>query len=117
MGRVYRAPRYTGPVPDEPAISRDQVERVARLARLDLGPDELDDTTARLAALLGYVDRLARLDLEGVEPLSNPLDATNRVDEDEPRDPLPTERLMTMAPQAHPPFVKVPKVLGDGGGA
>jgi len=104
-------------MPDHPAISRDEVRRVARLARLELTPDELDENTSRLAALLGYVERLGRLNLDGVEPLSNPLDATNRIDHDEPRDPLPTDALMKMAPAAHPPFVKVPKVLGEGGGA
>ncbi len=98
-------------------ISRAEVERVARLARLELTPDELDDSTARLAATLGYVERLNRLDLAGVEPLSNPMDSTSRADADEPREMLPTEALMKMAPASRPPFVRVPKVLGDGGGA
>lgn len=104
-------PDDTGP------ISRADVERVARLARLEMTPDELDDSTARLAATLGYVERLNRLDLAGVEPLSNPMDATSRTDADEPRAPLPTAALMKMAPASRPPFVAVPKVLGDGGGA
>jgi len=104
-------------MPDQIAISREQVERVAHLARLELTPAELDENTTRLGALLGYVERLSGLDLDGVEPLSNPLDATNRVDADEPRNPLPTGTLMTLAPDTHPPFVQVPKVLGDGGAA
>lgn len=103
--------------PGGSSISREDVRKVALLSRLRIEEDQLDVYAAKLASVLGYVERLQELDLEGVEPLTNPLDATNRLDEDLPRKGLSTESLMKMAPRATPPFVAVPKVLGDGGGA
>lgn len=105
----------SNPAPDE--LNEDVVRKVARLSRLAITDDEARTQTSRLTAVLGYIERLQELDLENVEPLNNPLDATNRIDEDTPRESLGTDDLMKMAPGAHPPYVKVPKVLGDGGGA
>ncbi len=105
----------TTPAPEP--LSEDVVRKVAHLSRLAISDDEIRTQTTRLAAVLGYIERLRELDLEDVEPLNNPMDATNRVDDDTPREGLTTEDLMKMAPGSHPPFVKVPKVLGDGGGA
>lgn len=96
-------------------LSPDAVRRVAHLCRLAISDEEVAESSARLKAILQYIDRLSELDLAGVEPLNNPLDATNRVDADVPHASLPTATLMDMAPAAHPPFIKVPKVLGDGG--
>lgn len=96
-------------------LSDQTVRKVARLSRLELRPEQVHSFSTRLSAVLGYIDRLGELDLQDVAPLSNPLDATNRVDADEPRPGLPTQTLMNLAPDAHPPFVKVPRVLGDGG--
>jgi aspartyl-tRNA(Asn)/glutamyl-tRNA(Gln) amidotransferase subunit C len=90
---------------------------VAHLSRLALSDDRVEEYRAQLGAVLGHIERLRSLELEGVEPLTHPLDATNRMDEDTPRDPLGNEVLMGMAPDAAPPFIKVPKVLGAGDGA
>ena len=98
-------------------LSVETVRKVAHLSRLAITDEEAQTQATRLAAVLEYVERLRELDLTDVEPLNNPMDVTNRVDEDTPREGLPVEALMKMAPGAHRPFVKVPKVLGEGGGA
>jgi aspartyl-tRNA(Asn)/glutamyl-tRNA(Gln) amidotransferase subunit C len=67
--------------------------------------------------VLEHAASLRKLDLAGVEPLTSPAETVNRMDEDVVRPGLPTEALMKMAPDKDPPFVKVPKVLGEGGGA
>lgn len=97
-----------------PALTPDEVARVAALSRLALSPAQLEQYRAQLSGVLAHMDQLRALDLTGVEPLTNPLDAVNRMDDDKPRDPLPTRALMDMAPAAAPPFVKVPKVIGGG---
>lgn len=99
------------------AISEEGVRRVAHLCRLALSDEEIAASTKRLTVVLEYVDRLRELDLTSIEPLNNPMDATSRVDLDEPRPGLPNAALMKMAPGSFPPFIKVPKVLGEGGGA
>ncbi|MCB9841378.1 MAG: Asp-tRNA(Asn)/Glu-tRNA(Gln) amidotransferase subunit GatC [Phycisphaeraceae bacterium] len=106
----------------EPAQSGEPVEltdgdvhRVARLARLAIPHDEVAGYRQTLAAVLGYVQRLQTLDLEGVEPLARVTDEPHRLRKDEPGVALPTEALMKMAPASMAPFVEIPKVLGDGG--
>lgn len=91
------------------------VRRVARLGRLELTDAQVGEYAKKLGATLGYIERLRELDLEGVEPLTNPLDQTNRLGRDEVGATLDTEALMKIAPETMPPYVKVPKVLGGDG--
>ncbi len=97
------------------ALPPADVRRIARLARLELTDEQVASFSTRLGATLGYIERLRELDLENVEPLTNPLDQTNRMDDDVVGATLDTEALMKIAPEKMPPFVKVPKVLGDEG--
>jgi aspartyl-tRNA(Asn)/glutamyl-tRNA(Gln) amidotransferase subunit C len=103
--------------PPSQALSADAVRKVARLSRLALTDQQVEAYRGQLSAVLVYMERLKGLDLSGVEPMSHPIDATNRLDEDVPGPTLPTSALMAMAPDALPPFIKVPKVLGEGAGA
>ncbi|HYE60823.1 MAG TPA: Asp-tRNA(Asn)/Glu-tRNA(Gln) amidotransferase subunit GatC [Phycisphaerales bacterium] len=98
-------------------LSADYIRNVARLSRLQVTDAEVPELQTRLSAVVTYVDRLRRLDLEGVEPLANVADTVNRLDADTPAPTLPNDVLMRMAPDALPPFIKVPKVLDEGGGA
>ena len=52
-------------------IDRDQVLHVARLARLRLSDEEVETMTGELSGILEHVDRIGKLDLEGVEPTSH----------------------------------------------
>jgi aspartyl-tRNA(Asn)/glutamyl-tRNA(Gln) amidotransferase subunit C len=104
-----------------PDPSRDltarHVQRLAALARVDVPPEELEAVRADLEKVLAYVDRLRRLDLEGVEPLTHVGDALARPVADEPGPALPVETALGLAPQRDGEFIKVPKVLGDEGSA
>ena len=95
-------------------LSTEDVQRIARLARLSLTPEQIEAERTRLSAVLGYMDRLRELNLEGVEPLASPLDVSAPLRSDDPGPTLPTSVLMQMAPETVEPFVKVPKVLGEG---
>ncbi len=101
----------------ERALTQDEVRRVAALARLSLSDAQIEQYRGQISAILGYVHRLAELDLRGVEPLTHAADAVNRLDRDEPGPTLSNAALMAMAPEAMPPFVKVPKVIDGGDGA
>ncbi|MBS0195327.1 MAG: Asp-tRNA(Asn)/Glu-tRNA(Gln) amidotransferase subunit GatC [Planctomycetes bacterium] len=98
-------------------ISNEYVRKVANLSRLALSDAEVDEYRGRLAAVIGYVERLRELDLTGIEPLTNVGDTFNRLRDDAPGPTLPNQTLMKMAPRSVPPFVVVPKVIGEGGGA
>lgn len=98
--------------PDE-QLSLQDVRRVAALSRLALSDDELERSRVQLAAVLGHMRSLRELDLSSVEPLANPGDPVDRWDADEPGAVLPTSAFMAIAPAADPPFLRVPKVLGE----
>ena len=101
--------------PDGRMLTAEQVRRVAKLARLSLDEDRVQQLRGELAGVLAYMDRLGEVDVSGVEPMTHPTEASNRLDQDEPAgDVLTTESLMAIAPETMPPFVKVPKVMGEG---
>ncbi len=99
------------------SISREQVQHVARLARLELRPDELDRLTVELGAILEAVSTVAELDLAGVPPTSHPLDLVNVWGEDEPHASLPLEDVLANAPAAEGPLLRVPPSAGPEVGA
>jgi aspartyl-tRNA(Asn)/glutamyl-tRNA(Gln) amidotransferase subunit C len=103
--------------PQPHPISAEHVRHIAMLARLDIPEADIPDYQQRLGAILHYVNRLSAAPIDGVEPLTQPGNPTDRMGEDEPGPTLSTATLMAMAPETLPPFVKIPKVIGDGGGA
>jgi aspartyl-tRNA(Asn)/glutamyl-tRNA(Gln) amidotransferase subunit C len=90
------------------AISREQVLHVAALAKLALTEEEVERFTEQLGAILEAVGKVSELDLEGVEPLSHPLDLVNAWDEDEPRPSLPLEDVFANAPESEDRHFRVP---------
>ena len=90
------------------AISREQVEHVARLARLALTEEEIERFQEQLSAILDAVGKVGELDLSEVEPTSHPLDLVNVFGEDEPRPSLAREDALANAPDAEDGFFGVP---------
>lgn len=89
------------------------VERVARLARLELTPDEKDLFARQLAEILAYAEQIQRVPTDGVPPTSHAGDAAMMRD-DEVRPSLPREASLASAPDAdvNAGLFKVPRVLG-----
>ena len=89
-------------------IDRDQVLHVARLARLQLSEQEVDRMAGEMSTILGHVETMNELDLEGVEPTSHVVELQNVLREDVPRDCLPRERALEQAPDAADGGFRVP---------
>lgn len=100
-------------MPDK--ITRADVEKVAKLARLQLSDAEVEEFTGQLGSILGYFEKLSELDTEGVEPLAHCLPISNVLREDEPKESLGVERTLANAPDTDGEFFRVPKILDDGG--
>ncbi|MGD8786757.1 MAG: Asp-tRNA(Asn)/Glu-tRNA(Gln) amidotransferase subunit GatC [Phycisphaerales bacterium] len=98
-------------------IDKEQVEKVAKLSRLELTKDEIEEFTGQLSAILGYVEKMNELDTTDVEPLAHCLPINNVFREDQVKDSLGTERVLSNAPQRDEEFFKVPKILDDASGA
>ena len=94
------------------AIDTETVMHVARLARLDLRPDEVERLTAELGAILDAVSKVAELDLGDVPPTSHPLDLVNVWDDDEPRPSLPLDDVFANAPAREGDLFRVPPTHG-----
>ena len=58
------------------ALSRDQVEHVAKLARLSLTAEEAERYSGQLSSILGYIEKLQELDVSGVEPTTHAVEVT-----------------------------------------
>ena len=94
-------------------IDREQVRKVAKLARLDLTEAEIEEFTGQLGAILEYVEKMNELDTAAVEPLAHCLPIHNAFRADEVHASLGTEQTLANAPQRDGPFFKVPKILED----
>ena len=96
-------------------ITRADVERVAELAYLDLTEVELENYRKQIDEILEYIGKLDELDTSQVEPMAQVLaddqtaDATLREDAVAPCDVAP--EILQQAPDAQPPYFKVPKVI------
>jgi len=95
------------------AITRADVDKVALLARLQLSEAELESLTVELAQIVGYVDQLAEVDTEGVEPMAHAIEIHNVFADDEVRPSLPREQALANAPKHNGQGYLVPPVLGD----
>jgi aspartyl-tRNA(Asn)/glutamyl-tRNA(Gln) amidotransferase subunit C len=98
-------------MPDQ-HLSLDDVRHVAKLARLALPDERMARLTAELESILGYIDKLAEVDVSGVEPMAHALPVHNVFREDVVAPPLPLEKVLQNAPETDGPFFKVPKVIG-----
>ena len=94
-------------------IDRETVIHVARLARLDLRPDEVDRLTTELDAILDAVSKVAELDLADVPPTSHPLDLVNVWADDEPRPSLSLDDALANAPAREGDLFRVPPTAGS----
>jgi aspartyl-tRNA(Asn)/glutamyl-tRNA(Gln) amidotransferase subunit C len=94
-------------------IDRDQVLHVARLARLRLSEEEVETMAGELSGILGHVDRIGRLDLEGVEPTSHVVALENVLRADVPWQSLPREVALAAAPEPVDGAFRVPSPQAD----
>ena len=92
-------------------ITRQEVEHVAKLARLELSDQEKEKLTDQLSGILTYVETLNSLDTKGVEPTSHVLDIKNVMRDDTARPSLPQERALANAPEKAAGHYKVPKII------
>jgi aspartyl-tRNA(Asn)/glutamyl-tRNA(Gln) amidotransferase subunit C len=89
-------------------IDREQVLHVARLARLELSDDEVERMSGELAGILGHIEKIGELDLEGVPPTSHVVEVTDALRADEPRPSWPREELLAAAPAVRDDGFEVP---------
>lgn len=96
-----------------PAITRDEVAHLARLARLQLREDEIDAYAGQLDVILGAVARVAEVAAADVPPTSHALPLTNVVRPDEARPGLAPDEALAGASAAEDGRFRVPRILSE----
>ncbi|MEA5617210.1 Asp-tRNA(Asn)/Glu-tRNA(Gln) amidotransferase subunit GatC [Cronbergia sp. UHCC 0137] len=92
-------------------IDREQVRKVANLARLELTPAEEEQFTTQLGSILEYVEQLSELDVSNVAPTTRAIDVSNVTREDILQPYPEREAILSNAPQQEGDFFRVPKIL------
>lgn len=94
-------------------IDREQVRKVAHLARLQLKPEEEEKFTQELNSILDYFEQLKELDTDNVEPTMRAIDVSNITRPDQ-LEPYPNrEALLMAAPEPDGDFFRVPKIMNE----
>lgn len=92
-------------------LTPDQVQHVAKLARLEIEPHAVEKLADQLAGILDYVDKLSEVDTRDVTATSHAIDRTNAFREDVVHDHLPREAALGNAPAREDGSFVVPKVI------
>ena len=93
------------------SLKTDDVREIAHLARLHIDDDAVDRYAEDLSSILELVEQMNQVDSSGVEPLSNPLDATQRLRDDEVTETDQRDKFQAIAPDVADGFYRVPKVI------
>lgn len=92
------------------ALTREEVEHIANLARLALTEEEKERFRQQLSAVLEYAARLRELDTDPIPPTATVLPLRNVMRPDEPRPPVPREDVLANTPAAEEGCFKVPAI-------
>ena len=93
------------------SVNADTVRHVAKLARIAMSDAEIDALVPELNQILGWVDQLAEVDTNGVEPLTAVIEQKLRLRDDVVTDGDGREAVLLNAPDAQHGFFAVPKVI------
>jgi aspartyl-tRNA(Asn)/glutamyl-tRNA(Gln) amidotransferase subunit C len=93
------------------SVTNDQVRHIAGLARIAMSDEELERLVPELNNILGWVEQLAEVDTEGVEPLTAVIDQKLRLRDDVVNDGNIRDEVLANAPEAQHGFFAVPKVI------
>jgi aspartyl-tRNA(Asn)/glutamyl-tRNA(Gln) amidotransferase subunit C len=93
------------------SVDRDTVKRVAHLARIAVSDDEAEALKSDLNAILGFVEQLNEVNVEGVEPMTAVVDMEMKKRADIVTEKDEAEKIVANAPAREDHFFVVPKVV------
>lgn len=95
------------------SLSRDDVAKLAALARIEMSEEELVSLSSQFGMILDAVARVQEVNLDGVIPTSHPQPIQNVFREDEVRPSLTPEQALSGAPAEEEQRFRVPQILGE----
>ena len=93
------------------AVDRADIEKIATLARIKLDENSIPEVTSSICDILALVDKMQSVNTDDVEPMANPLDATQRLRADEVTEEDRREAFQQIAPLTEDGLYLVPKVI------
>ena len=94
-------------------ISREEVKKVAHLARLELNNNEIQKHAEQLEKILDYIKQLEKIDTDNVPCTSRAIEVVNVLRKDEKKDYKNYQELLDLAPSKENNFFKVPKIIKE----
>ncbi len=93
------------------SLSTQDVEKIARLARLATTGPEIETARAQLSGIFDLIAEMQAVDTEGIEPMSHAQDVSQRLREDKVTEANQREAFQAVAPQVEAGLYLVPKVI------
>jgi aspartyl-tRNA(Asn)/glutamyl-tRNA(Gln) amidotransferase subunit C len=93
------------------SVTSEQVRHIAKLARIGMSDSEIEALVPELNNILGWVEQLAEVNTDGVEPLATVVDLKLRLRDDAVTDGNIRDAVLANAPEAQHGFFAVPKVI------
>lgn len=94
-----------------PSLQKEDIEKIAHLARLGIDEADVPDYASELTNILGMVEQMSAVDTDGVTPMAHPLDAHQRLRDDVVTESNQRELLQANAPQVDDGLFLVPQVI------
>ena len=94
-------------------ITKDEVKKVAHLARLELNEDEINNHAEQLEKILEYIEQLERIDTNNVPSTTRAIEVINVLRKDNIKNTDCSEELLELGPSREDKYFRVPKILND----
>ncbi|GAB5556154.1 MAG: Asp-tRNA(Asn)/Glu-tRNA(Gln) amidotransferase subunit GatC [Schleiferiaceae bacterium] len=92
-------------------ISKEEIDKLAHLSRLELSGEETDKMVEDMTKVLGFVEKINELDLADTKPLTHVTEEVNILRKDEVIQEISHQEALKNAPDANSDYFKVPKVM------
>lgn len=93
------------------SLTKDDVKKIAHLARLNMPEEDLARFTPQLAGIIDFVEQMSSIDTSQIEPLAHPLDLSQRQRPDVVTEPNQREAAQAIAPKVEAGLYLVPQVI------
>ena len=94
-------------------ITKEEVNKVAHLARLELNENEINNHAEQLEKILDYIRQLEKIDTEDIPCTTRAIEVTNVLRKDEKKNSECNKELLELGPSIEDKYFKVPKILNE----
>ena len=94
-------------------ITKEEVKKVANLARLELNENEINNHAEQLEKILDYIKYLEKIDTDNIPCTTRAIEVINVFRKDEKKQSECTEELLELGPSREDKYFKVPKIINE----